>query len=178
VNANPSGTRAPSTGCRGELEARRELAAATGPSLGLARFDVRAGLSGRAKERVNGANDGSRHAKKACCGAKNPRCAAQGRVGDQLTSRHVAYHLVPHLLLSARTSAQADAVRPRVLDQASAWLAKVSIVRNAASRPMAQPAKWYMPPDEVCGTKLVRPGPDVTPTSACVQSRGKGVQAA
>jgi len=178
VNANPSGSRTSSTGCWGELEARRELAAATGPSLGLAHVDVRAGLSGTAIRRVDGANGGSRHAKKACRGALNLRCAAQGRVGDQLTPRHVAHHLVPHLLLSARTSAHADAVRPRFLDQARAWLAKVSMVRNAASRPKAQPAEWHTPPDEACGTELVRLGPDVTPTSACAQSRGKGVLAA
>jgi hypothetical protein len=178
VNANPSGTRAPSTGCWGRLEARREFAAATGPSLGLALFDVRAGLSGRAKKRVDGANGGSRHAKKACREARNPRCAAQGRVGDQLTSRHVAHHLVPHLLLSARTSARADAVRPRFYGQAWPWLAKVSTVRNAASRPMAQPAEWHTPTGGACGRKLARLGPDVTPASACAQSRGKGVQAA
>ena len=178
MNANPSGSRTPSTGCWGELEARRELVAATGPSLGLALFDVRAGLSGRAIRRVDGSNGGSRHAKKACRGALNPRCAAQGRVGDPVTPRRVTHHLVSHLLLSARTSARADAVRPRFLDQAWPWLAKVSMVRNAASGPKAQPAEWHTPPDGACGTELVRLGLDVTPTSACAQSRGKGVLAA
>jgi hypothetical protein len=178
VNANPSVSRTPSTGSWGGLDARRELAAAAGPSLGIARVEVRAGLSGRALERVNSTNGGSRHAKKACRGALNPRCAAQGRVGDKLTSRHVAHHLVIHLLLSARTSATADAVRPRFPGQAWPWLTTVSMVRNAASRPKAQPAKWHTPPEGACDTKLVRPGPDVIPTSACAQSRGKGVQAA
>jgi hypothetical protein len=178
VNANPSGSRTPSTGCWGELEARREHAAATGPPLGLALFDVRAGFSGGTIQRVDGSNGGSRHAKKACRGALNLRCAAQGRVGDQPTPRHVTHHLAPHLLLSARTSARADAVRPRFLDQARPWLAKVSMVRSAASRPKAQPANWHTPRDGACDTELVRLGPDVTPTSACAQSRGKGVLAA
>ena len=132
----------------------------------------------RAFERVDGSNGGSRHAKTVCRGALNLRCAAQGRVGDQLTPRHVAHHLVPHLLLSAKTSAPADAVRPRLLDGAWPRLAKVSTVRNAASRPKAQPAECRTPRDGACDTELVQPGPDVTPTSACGQSRGKGVLAA
>jgi hypothetical protein len=178
VNANPSGSRTPSTGCWGELEARRELAAATGPSMGLARFDVRAGVSGRAVERADGSRGGARHAKKACRGALNLRCAAQGRVGDRLTPRHIAHHRVPHLLLSARTSAPADAVRPRFLDQGWPWLSKVSMARKAANRSKAQPAKWHTPRDGSCAAELVRPGHDVTPASACAQSRGKGVLAA
>ena len=178
MNANPSGSRTPSTGCWGRLEARRVLAAAAGPSLSLARVDVHAGISGTTNRRVVGSNGGARCAKTVRRGALNLRCAAQGRVGDPVTPRQVTHHLVPHLLLSARTSARADAVRPRFLDQAWPWLAKVSMVRNAASRPKAQPAEWHTPPDGACDTELVRLGLEVTPTSACAQSRGKGVLAA
>ena len=178
MNANPSVSRTLSTGCWEWLEARREFAAAAGPSPGLARIDVLAGLSGGGMEWENGSTGGSRQAKKACRGANNPRCAAQGRVGEELTSRHVAHHLVTHPLLSARTSARAGVVRPRFPGQAWPWLTTVSPARNAASWPMAQPAKWHTSPEGTCDTKLARPGPDVTPMSACAQSRGKGVQAA
>ena len=178
MNANPSGSRTPSTGCRGRLEARRELAAATGPSQGLACFDVCAGVSGRAIRRVKGSNGGSRRAKKVCRGAPSLRCVAQGRVGDNFNPRHVAHHLVPHLLLSARTSAPADAVRPDLPVGARPWLTKVWVVRSAASRPKAQPAECHTSRDGACDAELDQPGAGVSPTSACVQSRGKGVLAA
>jgi hypothetical protein len=178
VNANPSGSRTPSTGCWGRLEARRVLAAAAGPSLSLARVDVHAGISGTTNRRVVGSNGGARCAKTVRRGALNLRCAAQGRVGDQLSPRHVAHHLVPHLLLLANTSAPADAVRPRFLEGARPRLVNVAMVRSAASRPKAQPAERRTPHEGACDTELVHAGHDVIPTSARAQSRGKGVLAA
>jgi hypothetical protein len=178
VNANPSGSRTPPTGCWGSLEARRELAAATGPSQGLAPLDVRAGMSGRVSRQVNGPNGGSRHAKRVCRGALSLRRTAQGRVGDELTPRHVAAHLVLQPLLSARSSAPADTVRPRLGDGAPPRLALASTVRTAASCPKAQPGKRHTPIPGSCDAKLVYPGTDVITASACAQSRGKGVLAA
>jgi hypothetical protein len=178
VNANPSGSRTPSTGCRGRLGARRELATATGPSLSLARIDACAGLTGPVDRCVDGLDGGARCAKTVRRGALHLRCAAQGRVGDQEIPRHVAHHLVPQLLLLAKTSAPADAVRPRFLEGAQPRLAEVTMARNATSRPKAQPAEWRKPHDGACGRELVQAGPDVIPTSARAQSRGKGVLAA
>jgi hypothetical protein len=178
VNANPSGSRTPSTGCWGKLEARRELAAATGPSQGVVQLNVYAGMSGWTFKRDDRSSGGSRHAKTVCRGALNLRRTAQGRVGDELTPRHVAIHLVPHLLLSAKSSAPADAVRPRLRDGARPRLARVSAVRHAASGRQAQSGNCCKPRFGSYNTDLVHPGPDVTLASACVQSRGKGVLAA
>ena len=178
MNANPSGSRTPSTGSWGRSEARREVAAAAVPSPCQMQTAALTGEFRRRGGEAAGTDGGTRRAKMVCRGALVERRAVQGRVGDLQLPRHIASHLVSHLLLSARTSARADAVRPRFLDQAWPWLAKVSMVRNAASRPKAQPAEWHTPPDGACDTELVRLGPDVTSTSACAQSRGKGVLAA
>jgi hypothetical protein len=180
VNANPSGSRTPSTGSRGRLEARRELAAATGPSQRLACFDVCAGVSGRAIRRVKGSNGGSRRAKKVCRGAPSLRCVAQGRVGDNFNPRRVAHQLVPHLLLSARTSAPADAVRPHPPGGARPWRPAESTapVPVPPSRPEARPTDRSSPRPGARDTELVQPGCDVVATSACGHSRGKGVLAA
>jgi hypothetical protein len=178
VNANPSGSCTPPTGCWGRLDARRESASDAGLSLSLARFDACTGMSGRANRRVAGSSGGSRCAKTVRRGALNLRRAVQGRVGDQPSPRHVANHLVPHLFLSAKTSAPADAVRPHFPDRAWPYLAKVSTAGNAASRPKAQPVDCRMPRDGADGTELVQPGHDVIPTSARARSRGKGVLAA
>jgi hypothetical protein len=178
VNANPSGSRTPPTGCRGILEARREFAVATGPSQGLAPLDVRAVMSGRPRRRTKSSNGGSRHAKMVCRGALNLRRTAQGRVGDELTPRHVASHLVPQLLLSARSSASADTVRLRLGEGAMPRLAQDVAARSAASRPQAQPGERLLPVSGSRGANLVSTGADVTPASACAQSRGKGVLAA
>ena len=178
MNANPSGSCTPPTGCWGRLGARRELAAAAGPSLSLARIGVCTGSTGPAIRRVDGLRGGARCAKTVRRGALNLRCAAQGRVGDKKNPRHVAHHLVPHLLLLAKTSAPADAVRPHFLEGANPRLAKVAMARNAASRPTAQPDDRRTSHDGACASKLVQAGHDVIPTSARAQSRGKGVLAA
>ncbi len=178
MNANPSGSRTPWTGCLGSSKARREFTATTGPSQGLAQRDVCAGLSGQAIRRGAGSNGGSRHAKTVCRGALNLRRTAQGRVGGDRVPRHVAIHLVSHRLLSARTSAPADAVRPYLRDGASPRLMQAKTVRKAASCPQAQPGECRTTRDGSCGRELVHPGPDVTPASARAQSRGKGVLAA
>ncbi len=178
MNANPSGSRTPSTGCRGESEARRAAATTTGPSRGLAQLDVRAGMSGRVRRRGKWSSGGSRHAKRVCRGALNPRRTAQGRVGDEVNPRHVESHRVPHRLLSAQTSAPAGAVRPRLRIGARPRLAKVAPARDAASRPKAKPGKCRAPRLGSCDTELLQSGPDVTLTSACAQFRRKGVLAA
>ena len=181
MNANPSGSRTPSTGCRGESEARRELAAATGPSPGLARVAVRAGIvrpgdstGGWLERRDAARQDG-------VSWGPQPRGAPPKEgSGTRLTPRHIARHLVPHLLLSANTSAPADAVRPRFPDRGTALGSRRwSTVRNAASQAKAQPAKWSL----ASSTRRVTPSwsspaPTSRPTSACGQSRGKGVLAA
>lgn len=178
MNANPSGSRTPSTGCWGRIEARREFVVAGGPSSSLVRIEVCAAVCCRPDHELTGCGDGARCAKTVRRGALYLRCAAQGRVGDQNDPRHVARQLVPHLLLLAITSAPADAVRPHFLEQAGPWLATVARVRNAASRPKGQPAGWREPHDGARDTELVQAGHDVIPTSARAQSRGKGVLAA
>jgi hypothetical protein len=178
VNANPSGSRTPSTGGWGRLQARRELAAATEPSPSVAQCDVHAGNSGGTLLGANGSNGGTRHAKTVCRGALNLRRAAQGRVGEQSSPRHIARHPESHRLLSANTSAFADADRPRQSGGASHRPAMVSTTPHAAFRPQAQPADGRWPREEARQSEPVDPGRGVVATSACVHTRGKGVLAA
>jgi hypothetical protein len=178
VNANPSGSRTPSTGCRGGLDTRKELAATSGPPLGLGQLDVLARVGDETFERLDGANGGTRLAKTVCRGALTQRRAAQGRVGDQFPPRHIARHLGSHLLLSAKTSAQADAVRPCLRGGARLRSAKGSTTQSAVSWQMAQPEKCYSLLPETRNTSLVQPGGNVIPTLARGLSRGKGVLAA
>jgi len=178
VNANPSGSRTPSTGCRGGSDTRKELAAISGPPLGLRQLDVLARIGHETCQRLDGSNGGTRHAKMVCRGALNQRRAAQGRVGDQFPPRHIARHLVSHLLLSAKTSAPADVVRPFLLGGARLRSAKGSTTRSAVSWQQAQPEKCYSLPPEARNTRLVQPGGNVIPTLARGLSRGKGVLAA
>jgi hypothetical protein len=112
VNANPSGSRTPSTGSRGESEARREVATTAVPSPSHARATRGTGLFRGPGRQAVGARGGTRRAMMVCRGALVKRRAAQGRVGELEPPRQVARHLDPHLLLSANTSALADAVRP------------------------------------------------------------------
>ena len=107
MNANPSGSRTPPTGCWGRSKARRELEAAAEPSSGHARVDGPAGKTGGTDRRVPGSVGGTRHAMKVCRGALNVMRAAQGRVGE--ISRHIAFLLVLHLLLSDEASGRTDA---------------------------------------------------------------------
>jgi hypothetical protein len=178
VNANPSGSRTPSTGSWGRLQARRELAAATEPSPGYVPIVGVAGFAGAPYRPVRGMNDGTRHAMTVCRGALNLRCAAQGRVGDLDLPRHVVRHLAPHRLLLANSSALADAVRPLMLVGAGFWPSDGSTVRTHASRPKAQPGECCSPRSRARDTKLVQAGCDVVETLARGHSRGKGVLAA
>jgi hypothetical protein len=178
VDANPSGSRTPSTGCWGRSDTRKGFAANAGPSLGPTCCDACAGLSGAAKQRGSGSSGGSRCAKTVRRGALNLRCAAQGRVGDLNLPRHVVRHLAPHLLLLANSSAPADAVRPFMLVGAGLRPSDESTVRKHASRPKAQPGECFSPRHEARDTELVQSGCDVVETLARGHSRGKGVLAA
>ena len=178
MNANPSGSRTPPAGGRGRSQARRELEAAAEPSSCPARVAVPAGIAGGPDRRVQGLTGGTRHAMKVCRGALNLRRTAQGRVGDHRLPRHFAHHLVPHPLLSANTSAPADAVRPFVPDGARDAPVEGATVRTLASRTVARPRNRFSPHHGARDTELVQPGRDVVSTSACGHSRGKGVLAA
>jgi hypothetical protein len=178
VNANPSGSRTPSTGCRGGLDTRKELAATSGLPLGRRQSDVLGRICAETFEWTDGSNGGTRHAKTVCRGALKQRRAAQGRVGDHFPPRHIASHLVSHLLLSAKTSAQADVVRLFLLGGARLQSAKGSTTLSAVSWQQAQPEKCYSLPPEARNTRLVQPGGNVIPTLARGLSRGKGVLAA
>jgi hypothetical protein len=178
VNANPSGSRTPSTGSWGRSKARRELAEATGLSLDQVRVEVCAALFGEIDRRGKGSRGGTRHAKKACRGALIVRRAAQGRTGDSL-SRQVSRHLASHPLLLANTSAPADAVRRPIPDRARArTVMALSTAEVAASRLEAQRIGGFSPHHEAHDTELVQPGRDVLQTPANGHSRGKGVLAA
>ncbi len=183
MNANPSGSRTSSTGSWGISEARRAIADTAGPSRSvLSSLDVRAGYPGLEPDRTDRSYGGARHAKTVCRGAKSPRCAAQGRVGEDLIPRHVITHLVPQLLLIGEN------VRSRGRGASTFWLRgafPASKCRDgpnsAASTQQAQPGECRTThKSEMCGTELAQPGPDALPASACVsvQSRGKGVLAA
>ena len=178
MNANPSGSRTPPTGCWGRSKARRELEAAAEPSSGHARVDGPAGKTGGTDRRVPGSVGGTRHAMKVCRGALNVMRAAQGRVGDLQLPRHIARHLVPHRLLSANTSAPADAGRASFPVGAYPRFGKHSAGPELALRRAAQPGSGRSPRLEASDTDLVHTRYDVTSTSACELSRGKGVLAA
>jgi hypothetical protein len=176
VNANPSGSRAPSTGRWGGSEARRELAAASGPSVGHAQPDMLAGFSGRAWGNGIGLGGGTRHAKTVCRGALNQRRAAQGRVEDQFPPRYVARHPVAHPLLSARTSGSADAVCS--LHLGGAWPPPTRTSTNRiAFRSTAQPGDCFSSLHGARNTDLVRHGRRARQALVCGHSRGKGVLA-
>jgi hypothetical protein len=178
VNANPPGSRTPSTGSRGESEARREVAAAAEPSSSHARVARRAGVARGTDGPAAGSNGGTRRAMMVCRGALVKRRAAQGRVGDLEPPRQIARHLVPHLLLSANTSAPADAVRPHFPIGARPRFGKVLTGFEHAFHRAAKPGTGSSPRDGARDTELVEPRCDVASTSACEVSRGKGVLAA
>ncbi len=178
MNANPSGSRTPSTGSWGSSKARREFVAATVPSPGRMPVDVLAGCAGALSRPGYCLNGGTRHAKTVCRGALSLRCAAQGRVGDLLIPRHVVRHLAPHRLLSANSSALPDGVRQCMLVKAGLGPADESTGQTRNSRPKVQPADCCSSQGGVSDIKLVRFGCDVVETLARGHSRGKGVLAA
>ncbi len=178
MNANPSGSRTPSTGSRGGLEARREVARAVAPSLCQTRASGSTGELPMLRGRSVGYGGGTRRAKMVCRGALIPRRAAQGRVGDQEPPRHVARHLVPHLLLLANTSATADVVCP--VFPSGAWPRFGEAVTDAehALRRAAQPEGGFSPRMKASDIELAYPRSGVPSTPDCELSRGKGVLAA
>jgi hypothetical protein len=178
VNANPSGSRTPSTGSRGGSEARREVAEAVVPSLCHAQAGGSTGVSPRLRCPAVGTAGGTRRAKMVCRGALVQRRAAQGRVGDPEPPRHVARHLVPHLLLSANASAQADAVRPVFPSEACPQIGELVADNEHALRRAAQPESGFSPRLGASDPELVYLRRGVPSTSACELSRGKGVLAA
>ena len=178
MNANPSGSRTPSTGGWGGSKARRELAKTTEPSPGAARLGVRSGIPEGPARGAGGMDGGKRRATTVCRGALSVRRAAQGRVGDCCRPRHIANHLVRHRLLSAKTSAPLDAARPVTAGRANHRPAVDATVRNPASQSAAQPGNRLSPHAEALDTELVRPCCDVPATLACGHSPGKGVLAA
>jgi hypothetical protein len=178
VNANPSGSRTASTGSRGGSQARREFAGFAGPSYGLARAAAQRGKSlGQAGD-VIGSRGGTRRAKMVCRGALVTRRAAQGRVGDQETPRHIAYHLVPHRLLLAKASAIADAVRCHFPDRERPGYGNLVAGSKFASRRAVQSANGCSRRLDAGDSELIDTRYDVTSTSGCAESRGKGVLAA
>jgi hypothetical protein len=178
VNANPSGSRTASTGSWGGSQARREFASFAGPSCRLPRAAAQPGKSlGRAGD-VVGSRGGTRRAKMVCRGALLTRRAAQGRVGDLQTPRHVACHLVPHRLLLAKASAHADAVRCHFPDRERPGDGNLVAGLKLASRRAVQSADGCSLRLEPGDCKLIHARCDVTSTSGCAESRGKGVLAA
>jgi hypothetical protein len=178
VNANPSGSRSPSTGGRGRLQARRGLARTTGPLLDQARNGFRT-LSFRVTcRRASGFSGGTRRAKMACRGAHCVRLAGQGRAGDA-TPRHVYFHLAPQPLLSANTPALAGEVRLFRFDPESPGR-RAEIVTAAfdATRSKAQQANCASPRQGASGTELVQPGRSARIFAANGHSPRKGVLAA
>jgi hypothetical protein len=178
VNANPSGSRTPSTGSWGRSEARREVAAAAVPSPCQMQTAALTGEFRRRGGEAAGTDGGTRRAKMVCRGALVERRAVQGRVGDLQLPRHIASHLVSHLLLSANTSAPADAARPGFPSEAGPLLGKLVSGLVCALRRAAQPGSGFSPRLEARDTDLVRPRCGVRSTPACELSRGKGVLAA
>jgi hypothetical protein len=178
VNANPSGSRTASTGSWGGSEARREVAAVAEPSFSPARAVSPRGGSPRQGGNVIGSSGGTRRAMMVRRGALITRRAAQGRVGDPEFPRHIARQLVPHRLLSANTSAPADAVRPRFLSGEHARVGTLVAGLKRASRRAVQPGRLRAPRILAPEARLVHTRCDVTSTSGCDPSRGKGVLAA
>jgi hypothetical protein len=178
VNANPSGSRTPSTGGRGGSKARRELAKTKEPSPGCARLGVRSGIPGGLDRRAGGSAGGKRHATMVCRGALSVRRAAQGRVGECRVPRQFANHLARHRLLSAKTSAPLDAARRLPAGRGTTRPADGATVRNPASQSVAQPGIRCSPRTGARDTELLRPCCDVPATLACGHSPWKGVLAA
>jgi len=178
VNANPSGSRTASTGSRGGSQARREFAGFAGPSFSRARAAWRTGEALAQAGDVIGLRGGTRRAKKVCRGALITRRAAQGRVGDGKPPRRIAYHLVPHRLLSAIASALADAVRRQFSHRERPGSGNLVAGPSFASRRAVQSADGCSRRLEAGDTELIHARYDVTSTSGCAESRGKGVLAA
>jgi hypothetical protein len=174
VNATPSGSCTPPAGGRGGSKARR-VRTTTGLSSGPSRIIGPAGHAGRTSDPGPGLSDGTRCAKTVRRGVLSARHSAQGRVGGN-GPRHVAILLVGHPLLSANTSAVADAVRPRPTCGARPWPSAESTAPLPASRTEAQPTERPSADPEARDTELVPPA-RVVATPCRGHSRGKGVLA-
>jgi hypothetical protein len=178
VNANPSGSRTPSTGGRGESQSRKGLARTTGPLLGQAQIRL-CPLNFRVACRgANGFSGGTRRAKMACRGAHCVRLAGQGRAGD-VTPRQVYFHLAPQPLLSANTPALAGAVRLFRLNLESPGnKAEIATAAFGVTRQEAQQGKCASPRDGASVTELVQPGRSARFHAADGHPPRKGVLAA
>jgi hypothetical protein len=177
VNANPSGRRTFPAGSWRLSEARREHAIIGGPSPGSGLSFGRGGIAVMVDRGEEGSSDGSRHAKKACRGALDARCTAQGRVGD-LRSRHIVTHPASLPLLLASRSAVADAVHPLIADGAKLRQAIGKVAGARSSTSQVQRTDRFSPLSGARDTELVQP--EICADEALFRgpSRGKGVLAA
>jgi hypothetical protein len=174
VNANPSGSRTPSTGGRGRSIARRRFASTTELPLNCLLTIHRAGCAGPVNRHAIGSGSGTRHAMKACRGGPNPKRAAQGRSGEIVLPRHVD-HLVLQPLPLANRSATADRVRRPVLERSRHFVQDERAFAATPSRPKAQPrdhdAPW--PDHKARDTKLAQPMRSIALTPEDGPSEGK-----
>ncbi len=138
MNATPSGACTSPAGGQGGSEARR-VRTTSGPSRGPARDVGLAVAFGNTGDLGAVIRDGTRCAKTVCRVALCARHAAQGRVGG-IGLRHVVALLVTHPLLSANTSAPADAVRPHPPGDARPWHPAEVTDNRHASLKRARPA--------------------------------------
>src|SRR5262249_20628753 len=150
--------------------------ATTGPSPGRLGAVEHTRSAGSARRSTGTSIDGTRHSRMMCRGAHSARRAVQGRAGN-LHSRHVAAHLETQPLLSAKTSAPADAVRPLAPGAARPWPTAESTAPRPSSRPEAQLAARSSPRPEARDTVLVPPARGAVDAAGSGPSRGKGVLA-
>lgn len=179
MNATPSGSRASLAGGRGKTQARR-VVSATGPSCGPPVIVGRDGHAGRNDQMVREPIGGTRCAMMVRRGARSARHTAQGRVGD-IRLRHIAKLLVVQPLLSANTSATADAVRPHPSQGANPWRPLWTTAHVPASTPEARRTDRPPPHPGARGNELAPPPARtfvVVATTRRGTSRGKGVLAA
>jgi hypothetical protein len=179
VNANPSGSRTPSTGGWGQSIARRKFASITEPRPTWLQTIDRAGDSVAVNRKVINSAGGTRHAKTACRRARNPKRTVQGRNGDRYRPRHVD-HLVSQPLPLANRSATAGTVRPLVSGRGQHLFLDERVLPKTASRPKAQPRDHNAPSHDrnARDTELAQPVRGVALTPVDGPPRGKGVLAA
>ncbi len=179
MNANPSGSRTPSTGSRGGSEARREVAAVAVPSPGHARAAGRAGNSRgepgekrlaqrRDAPRHDGASRGPRCEARRPRKGRGPRSSPAHRPSSRATSASFGEHVRtggrgPSMSFRSGQSSLGEAGRGPGARLAQSGPTRKSVTRLVSRR--VTPS-WSTP----ATTSLS--------TSACEQSRGKGVLAA
>jgi hypothetical protein len=174
VNAKPRDSRAPRTRSSGRASFR-DVDITTGPPVD--RLRVRGcGLELIELRRLeDGWLGGMRRAKKAGRVGPVARLNAQGRVGHQ--SRHIAFHLALHRLLSAPPSVCRQTDRLLLISAHHSGRRNMETSRPRIAPIEAQQLSGAVPQLEVHDAKLVPNGFDAT-ASAHGSSRGKGVLAA